>query len=109
MVAKNLSSGDHCADLEEIFMQLKKNNMHLNPLKYAFEVEEGKFLRFIITRRGIEANLDKCRAILEMRSPSTMKEVQSLAGRITAISRFMSKAANKIAPLFNCIKKVEIF
>lgn len=73
MVAKTLSSGDHCADLEEIFMQLRKNNMHLNPLKCSFEVEAGKFLGFMITRRGIEENPDKCRAILEMRSPQYSK------------------------------------
>ena len=78
MVAKTPSSRDHYANLEEVFMQLRKNNMRLNPLKCAFGVEEGKFLGFMITRRGIEANPDKCRAILEMQSPSIVKEVQSL-------------------------------
>ena len=56
MVAKTPSSGDHCADLEEIFMQLGKNNMRPNPAKCAFRLETGKFLRFMITRRGIEAS-----------------------------------------------------
>ena len=59
MVAKTPSSGDHFADLEEVFMPLRKNNMRLNPLKCAFGVEMGKFLGFMITRKGIEANSDK--------------------------------------------------
>ena len=38
MVAKTPNTRDHCADLEEIFMQLRKNNMCLNPFKCAFGV-----------------------------------------------------------------------
>ena len=38
-----------------------------------------------------------------------MKEVQSLAGKVTALSCFMSKAANKVAPFFECIRKAENF
>lgn len=109
MVAKIVSLGDHCMDLEEIFVQLRKSNMRLNPIKCAFGVEVGKFLGFIITRRGIEANPDKYQTIQEMKSPNTVKEVQSLAGKITALSQFMSKAANKTAPLFNFIRKAKNF
>ena len=75
MVVKIPSSRDHCIDLEEIFIQLRKNNMHLNPNKCTFGVEVRKFLEFIITRRRIKANLNKWRAILEVRSPSMVKEV----------------------------------
>ncbi|XP_068474690.1 uncharacterized protein [Phaseolus vulgaris] len=52
--------------------------------------EAGKFLGFLLTERGIEANPDKCAAILAMRSPATVKEVQQLAGWMAALSRFVS-------------------
>ena len=81
----------------------------LNPLKCAFGVQTGKFVGFMITRRGIKVNPDKCRAILDMSSPGSMKEVQSLAGRFIALSRFMSKAVDKTTPLFNYIKKAKNF
>jgi len=45
-----------------------------------FGVEAGKFLGFLLTERGIEANLDKCAKIIGMRSPATVKEVQQLTG-----------------------------
>ena len=49
--------------------------MKLNPNKCAFGVASGKFLGFMVSQRGIEANLEKVRAILEMTSPKIVKEV----------------------------------
>ena len=44
--------------------------------KCAFRVVLGKFLGFMVSQRGIEANPEKVRAILDMTSPKTVKEVQ---------------------------------
>ena len=49
--------------------------MKLNPTKCAFGVSSGKFLGFMVSQRGIEANLEKVKAILEMSSPKMIKEV----------------------------------
>ena len=75
MVMKSQSVAQHVADLEEVFVELHKYDMHLNPEKYTFVVGEGKFLGFMITHWGIEANPDKCTGILEMRSPTNVQEV----------------------------------
>nr|KYP48663.1 hypothetical protein KK1_029643 [Cajanus cajan] len=48
--------------------------MRLNPDKCVFGVQGGKFLGFMITCRGIEANPDKCQALINMRSPKNHKE-----------------------------------
>jgi len=40
-----------------------------------FKVEVGKFLGFLLTEKGIKANLDKCVVIIGMRSPGNLKEV----------------------------------
>ena len=42
--------------------------MKLNPTKFVFGVSSGKFLGFMVSQRGIEANPDKVRAILELTS-----------------------------------------
>ncbi|RDX69801.1 hypothetical protein CR513_51035, partial [Mucuna pruriens] len=47
-----------------------------------------KFLGFVLTQRGIEANPEKCQLVINMRSPSSVKEVQQLIGRITTLSHF---------------------
>jgi len=49
-------------------------------------------------------NPDKCMAIMNMRSPSSVKEVQQLARRIASLSRFIPKAGDKAYPYFKCLK-----
>jgi len=58
----------------------------------------------MLTQCGIEANPEKCNAIIEMRSPTSVKEVQRLIGRLTAISRFLSKLAEQIQPIIQLLK-----
>nr|KYP76414.1 Retrovirus-related Pol polyprotein from transposon opus [Cajanus cajan] len=81
MVVKTTSATNHATNLAEVFAQVRKHNMRLNPEKCVFGVQGGKFLSFMITSRGIEANPEKCKAIIQMQSPQTVKEVQRLAGR----------------------------
>ena len=79
--------------------------MKLNPSKCAFGVSSGKFLGFMVSQREIEANPEKVRAILEMSSPKTVKEVQSFTGKVVALNRFISKAIEKCLPFFKTLKK----
>jgi len=83
--------------------------MRLNPEKRVFGVEGGKFLRFMLTSRGTEANPDKCQALENMRIPHDLKEVQRLVGRLTSLSRFMPRLADKIRPIFKLTKKAKKF
>ena len=70
-----------------------------------FRVTAGKFLGFMVSHRGIEVNLEKVWAIMELTPPKTIKEVQSLNGKIAALNRFVSKATNKCLPFFRTLKK----
>ena len=79
--------------------------MKLNPSKCAFGVSSGKFLGFMVSHRGIEANPNKIQAILDMKPPQNVKEVQSLTGRVAALNRFVSKATNKCLPFFRVLRK----
>ena len=62
-------------------------------------------LGFIVNNQGIEANPDKIKAVLDMPSPSNIKEVQRLTGRIVALSCFVSKASDKCQLFFQVLKK----
>ena len=105
MLVKNQREEDHLEDLKETFDTLRSYNMKLNPGKCVFEVTVGKFLGFMVSQRGIEANLDKIWAIMEMAPPRNMKEVQSLNGKIAALNRFMSRATDKCLPFFCTLKR----
>ena len=100
MLVKSTTAEIHIAHLSEAFQILRNYNMKLNPAKCAFGVSAGKFLGFIVNHRGIEANPDKIKAVLDMPSPSEIKEVQRLTGRIAALSRFVSRASDKCQPFF---------
>ena len=76
MVVTSQQKEQHVADLEELFTTIAKYRLKLNPEKCVFGVEAGKFLGFLLTERGIEANPEKCAAIIAMRSPISVKEVQ---------------------------------
>ena len=91
-------------DLQEFFDVLNEYQMKLNPLKCSFGVGSGKFLGFIVNSRGIEANPDKIKALIDMKSPEKIKDVQSLTGRIAALSRFISKSTDKCVPFFNLLR-----
>jgi len=100
MVVTSQQKEQHVADLEELFTSIAKYRLKLNPEKCVFGVEAGKFLGFLLTERGIEANPEKCAAIMSMRSPISVKEVQQLTGHMTALSRFVSAGGDKGHPLF---------
>ena len=101
MLVKSKMAGDHVEHLWQSFSILQKYQMKLNPLKCAFGVKSGKFLGFTVNQRGIDANPEKINALLEMSSPKKPKEVMSLAGRVSVLSRFMSWAMNRCAPFFD--------
>ena len=71
MLVKSRREKDHLEDLRETFDTLRSYNMKLNPGKCTFGVTVGKFLGLMVSQRGIEANPDKIRAIMEMTPPRT--------------------------------------
>ena len=105
MLVKSTTTELHIAHLSEVFQILRNYNMKLNPAKCAFGVSAEKFLGFIVNHRGIEANPDKIKSVLDMPSPSGIKEVQHLTGRIAALSQYVSRASDKCQPFFQVLKK----
>ncbi|XP_016168240.1 uncharacterized protein LOC107610752 [Arachis ipaensis] len=105
ILAKTTQPEDLLSDLGNVFASFQQHGMRLNPLKCAFTMEAGKFLGFMITQREVEANPEKCQAILQMKSPDCVKDVQRLSGRLTALSRFLGTSAAKALPFFNLMRK----
>jgi hypothetical protein len=95
----------HVHDLHKAFETLKQYEIKLNPVKCAFGVSSGKFLGYMVSSRGIEANPEKIQAILEMQSPKTMKQLQHLTGRLAALNRFISRSTDKCLPFFKILRK----
>jgi len=109
MVVKSQKAEHHLADLESVLARVRKHDLRLNPEKCIFGVGRGKFLGFMTTQRGIEANPDKCKAILGMRSSTCVIQVQQLNGKLAALSKFLPKLTEKAKPLFKLLKGAKTF
>ena len=105
MLVKSKEELAHLDDLRETFTTLKQYQMKLNPGKCVFRVALGKFLGFMVSQRGIEANPEKVQAIINMASARIVKEVQKLTERIAALNRFVSRAMDKCLPFFKTLKR----
>ena len=98
MLVNSIKSELHVDHLDESFQVLKDYKMKLNPTKCAFGVSVGKFLGFIVNSRGIEANPNKIKVMLDIRPPSNTKEIQRLIGRIATLSRFGPDPVTSVSP-----------
>lgn len=96
-------------DLRETFDNLRVYKMMLNPAKCVFGVPAGKLLGFLVSNSGIEANPEKITAITSLAKPACINDVQRLAGRIAALSRFISRLGEKAIPLYQMLKKMDHF
>jgi len=105
MLVKSQREHNHLDDLRETFDTLRSYNMKLNLDKCTFEVTTGKFLKFMVSQRRIEANPDKIWVIMEIAPPKNVKEVQNLNGKVAMLNRFMLRATNKCLPFFCTLKK----
>ena len=92
------------ADLKETFATLRKYKMRLNPKKCVFGVKSGKFGAFLVSERGIDANPEKVEAILNLPEPKCTRDVMRLTGRMAALTRFISKSADKALPFFQLLR-----
>ncbi|XP_020549794.1 uncharacterized protein LOC105162805 [Sesamum indicum] len=75
MLVKNKQEGDHLTNLRRTFDIMRSYGMKLNPSKCTFGVRVGKFLGYMVSERGIEANPEKIKAIMQLGSPKSIKEV----------------------------------
>lgn len=69
-----------------------------------FRINRGKFLGYLLTHRGIEADPKQIKAIQDMPSPRSLKDLQSLTGCIVALRRFIPQSSKRCLPMFAVIK-----
>lgn len=92
MVLKTKELQNHLADLKTVFDILKTYRLRLNASKCAFGVGSSKFVGYLVTRRGIKASPDQIKTIIDLKSPTSAKQVQMLTGRAATLNRFISRS-----------------
>src|SRR4051812_12563063 len=81
----------------------------MNLGKCTFNVPIGQLLGYVVSKHGIEANPTKINTIARLGKPECLRDVQKLAGRVVALSRFIPRLSEKAMPLFRLMRKNPMF
>ncbi|XP_058223229.1 uncharacterized protein LOC131332938 [Rhododendron vialii] len=103
LVCRSRFARDHLQDLGEVFAVLKQRKLRLNAEKCAFGVSSRKFLGYLVSHRGIEADPAQILAVQNLRAPASIKEVQRLTGMVAALNRFIRRSGDLCRPFFGAI------
>uniref|UniRef100_A0A2N9F0D0 Integrase catalytic domain-containing protein n=1 Tax=Fagus sylvatica TaxID=28930 RepID=A0A2N9F0D0_FAGSY len=93
----------------DVFAWTHDDMPNIDPSTICHSVSSGKFFGFMVSQKGIEANPYKIKAMLEMTPPRTVKEFQSLTGRVAALNRFVSRMYLTSPPLLSPSQQGETF
>jgi hypothetical protein len=88
----------YISDLAETFANMREARLKLNSLNCIFGITKGMVLNCLVSTKGIVANPDKIRALIQMQPPLSRKDVQKLTGRIASLNQFISKLAEHSLP-----------
>nr|GEX64841.1 reverse transcriptase domain-containing protein [Tanacetum cinerariifolium] len=105
LVIKIRTEDEIARDIEETFKTLREINMKLNPKKCTFRIEEGMFLGYEVSTRGLKVCPDKVDAVLSLPSPKCLKDMQKSNGELASLNRFLAKSAKISLPFFKTLKK----
>jgi hypothetical protein len=97
------------SDLAETFDNMRKFKTKLSPEKCTFGVPSGKLLGYMVSHRSIDSNPENVSAIIKMKPPESVHDVQKLTGCIAALSRFISCLGVRGLPFFKLLKKYDKF
>ncbi|GKA86812.1 reverse transcriptase domain-containing protein [Tanacetum coccineum] len=97
LVIKSRTEDEIVRDIEETFKTLREINMKLNPKKCTFGVEEGMFLGYKVSTKGLKVCPDKVDVVLSLPSPKCLKDVRKLNGKLAILNSGRGFQANEAA------------
>ena len=105
MIVKSQDKENHLAALQRFFERIKWFRLRLNPKKCTFGVTSRKLLGRIVSEQGIEVDPKKIKAILDMPTPRTKRDIRGFLGRLHYISHFIATLTDICEPIFCLLRK----
>lgn len=96
---------EHLDDLKAVLDRLRKFGLRMNREKCRFCCQNIKYLGHILTSKGIQPDLDKTKAIREMRAPANLKQLISFLQTCSWYRRFVPNFASIAEPLTRLTRK----
>ena len=94
VVVKSKTREGHLETLRKVLEKCRAYKLRMNPLKCVFGVSAGKFLGFLVHKRGNDVDPTKATAIATMKPPTNVKQLKSFLGRLSYIRRFIPGLAS---------------
>ncbi|WJZ84327.1 hypothetical protein VitviT2T_003936 [Vitis vinifera] len=104
MIVKSRDKANHLAALERFFERIIQFRLRLNPKKCTFGVTSEKLLGYMVSERGIEADPDKIKVILDMPMPRIKRGIRGFLGRLQYINRFIARLTDICEPIFRLLR-----
>ena len=80
---------NHNTHLKQLLERCRKVNLKLNRKKAKLRLNEVKYVGHILSAEGVKADPENVAAILDMPSPTYVKDVQRFTGFINYLSKFL--------------------
>ena len=103
IIGKSLQ--EHLENINKVFERLRQAELKLKTVKCFFLQKTITYLGYRCSINGLQADPEKIVAIEKIKSPVTVKEVQSFMGMVNYYRRFIPSFSTIAAPIVNLTRK----
>ena len=100
---------DHLGYLKKTFERCRETNLKLHPSKCFLGMTSGVLLGHVVSKSGLEVDMDKVKVILAVTVPRNVREIQRFLRCVGYYRRFIKSYAQKALLLIELLKKEEEF
>ena len=98
---------EHLGNLREVFRRLKQRGLRIKKSKCSFMQSSVEYLGHIVDRKGLHANPEKVKAIVDAPCPRDVPELRAFLGLLNYYGKFLPNLAGNIYPLNNLLCKAK--
>ncbi|KAG9282794.1 hypothetical protein AMEX_G1491 [Astyanax mexicanus] len=95
----------HDRNLNAVLQTVEKSGLKLNKDKCNFSKPEIRYFGHIISKEGIQPDMDKVKAITEMSSPTNITELRQMLGMVNYLGKFLPGLSTVLHPVTELLKK----
>ena len=94
----------HDRNLRKVLERLVKHGLTVRKGKCVFAKESISFLGYELSEQGVHISQEKIDAIVNMKAPENVAELQSFLGVLTFFSHFIRNYAEIVSPLYELLR-----